>query len=85
MLSCYPISRRGKKTLKGKKSRKGEDESADTSSSVMHDEAQPGTRMKPKQKKKLLKEVSISGSFWPQFLPRAVKEDTLGHQVLQLF
>lgn len=52
------MHRKGKKAFKGKKSRKGEDESADTSSSAAHAEAQPGTRLKPKQKKKLLKEVS---------------------------
>lgn len=54
------MHRKGKKALKGKKPRKGEDESADTSSSAAQGEAQPGTRLKPKQKKKLLKEVSYS-------------------------
>lgn len=56
------MHRKGKKALKGKKSRKGEDESADASLSAAQVEAQPGTRLKPKQKKKLLKEVSCSSS-----------------------
>ena len=62
--------RKGRKALKGKKSRKGEDESADASSSAVHDGAQPGTRLKPKQKKKLLKEVSCSS----QTLTRALQD-----------
>lgn len=54
------MHRKGKKALQGKKSRKGEDEPADTSSSAAQVEARSGTRLKPKQKKKLLKEVSCS-------------------------
>lgn len=51
--------RRGKKAPKGKKCKKQENEAADTPSSAVRDEAKPGIKLKAKQRKKLLKEVSI--------------------------
>ena len=68
LINC--TCRKGKKAPKGKISRKGEADSAGASSPALHADAQPGTRLKPKQKKKLLKEVSCSS----QLLTRALQD-----------